>query len=182
MRCVPCVLGVLGWWLLAVSVVLPEPVRAEEEGYVIRCQSKRDRDNYCTADTSGGVRLREILSSSPCVEGDSWGYDKTGIWVRKGCRADFDVPRAYSSGRGWRSQRGYGRFYREGDIANDGSARRVVCEARGVARVVCPVDGLKNVDLVHEISRERCRFNVSWGFDEKSIWVGQRCRAEFLVN
>ena len=37
-------------------------------------------------------------------------------------------------------------------------------------------------DLVYERSRERCRSNVSWGFDDKSIWVDQGCRAEFLVN
>ncbi|MBK6435864.1 MAG: DUF3011 domain-containing protein [Rhodanobacteraceae bacterium] len=86
---------------------------------MIRCQSKRDRDNYCTADTSGGVKMREVLSRAPCVEGDSWGFDKTGIWVRKGCRADFDVPRAYSSGRGWRSQRGYGRNFRDGEQAGE---------------------------------------------------------------
>ena len=176
------ILGVLGWAVVACAIALPEPVRAEEEGYVIRCQSKRDRDNYCTADTSGGVKLRQQLSSSPCVEGDSWGFDKTGIWVRKGCRADFDVPRAYSSGRGWSSQRGYGRYFRDGEQGNDGVAERVVCEARGKLRVVCPVDGLKNVDLVYERSRERCRFNVSWGFDDKAIWVDQGCRAEFLVN
>jgi len=175
-------LSVLALALGAFAGLGAEVVQAAEEGYVIRCQSKRDRDNYCTADTSGGVVLRKTLSSSPCVEGDSWGYDKTGIWVRKGCRADFDVPRAYSSGRGWSSQRGYGRYYRDGNPAQAGGAERVVCEAKGKDRVVCPVDGLRDVDLVYERSRERCRFNVSWGYDDKVIWVDQGCRAEFLVN
>ena len=176
------ILGVVGM-AVVVAIGLVSDVALAEEGYVIRCQSKRDRDNYCTADTSGGVKLRQVLSSSACVEGDSWGYDRTGIWVRKGCRADFDVPRAYSSGRGWSSQRGYGRYFRDGEQGSaDGVAERVLCEARGNNRVVCPVEGLKNADLVYERSRERCRFNVSWGFDEKSIWVDQGCRAEFLVN
>jgi hypothetical protein len=174
-------IGILALSLAALGCALPA-VAVAEEGYVIRCQSRRDRDNYCTADTSGGVTLRKTLSSAPCVEGDSWGHDRTGIWVRKGCRADFDVPRAYSSGRGWSSQRGYGRYYREGSEAKAGGPARVVCESKGSTRVVCPVDGLKNVDLVYERSRERCRFQVSWGFDEKSIWVDQGCRAEFLVN
>lgn len=171
----------VGLFVFGAGLSLPAPTRAEE-GYVIRCQSKRDRDNYCTADTSGGVKLRKVLSSAPCVEGDSWGFDRTGIWVRKGCRADFDVPRAYSTGRGWKSQRGYGRYYRDGEQQGEGVAARVVCEARGQQRVVCPVQDLRNVDLVFERSRERCRFNVSWGFDDKSIWVDQGCRAEFLVN
>lgn len=175
-------IGVLALAWVAVGGALPATVQAAEEGYVIRCESKRERDNYCTADTSGGVVLRRTLSNAPCVEGDSWGFDKTGIWVRKGCRADFDVPRAYSSGRGWSSQRGYGRYYRDGAQAQPGGPERVVCESKGKARVVCPVSDLKTVDLVYERSRERCRFQVSWGFDDKSIWVDQGCRAEFLVN
>jgi hypothetical protein len=155
---------------------------AESEGYVIRCESKRDRDNYCTADTSGGVILRRTLSKADCVQGDSWDFDRTGIWVRKGCRAEFDVPRAYSSGRGWSSQRGYGRRFRDGAPANQTDTARIVCESRGATRVVCPATAIKDVDLVYERSRERCRFNVSWGFDATSIWVEQGCRAEFLVN
>ena len=84
-----------------------------------------------------------------CVESSTHfpaaASDRTGIWVREGCRADFDVPRAYSSGRGWSSQRGYGRYFRDGTQENDGVAERVVCEAKGKARVVCPVEGIKNV-------------------------------------
>ena len=44
------------------------------------------------------------------------------------------------------------------------------------------LDDLKNADLVYERSRERCHFQVSWGFDDKAIWVDNGCRAEFLVN
>lgn len=168
--------------IIATATPVSQPAYAAEEGYVIRCESRRDRDNYCTADTSGGVVLRRTLSNAACIEGKSWGFDKTGIWVREGCRADFDVPRAYSSGRGWSSQRGYGRYYRDGAKAQPGGPERVVCESKGKARIVCPVDGLKTVDLVYERSRDRCRFQVSWGFDDKSIWVDQGCRAEFLVN
>ncbi len=175
------IIGILAWTWGSLAGLGAGSVQAVEEGYVIRCESRRERDNYCTADTSGGVVLRRTLSKSACIEGQSWGFDATGIWVRKGCRADFDVPRAYSSGRGWSSQRGYGRFYRDGQQAAGGSVR-VLCESRGKARVLCPVDGIQDVDLVHERSRERCRYNVSWGFDDKSIWVEQGCRAEFLVN
>lgn len=177
------VLRTLGMSLVILfASAAPTPVLAAEEGYVIRCESNRNRDNYCTADTSGGVILRRTLSKKDCIQGDSWDFDKTGIWVRKGCRAEFDVPRAYSSGRGWSSQRGYGRYFRDGDQANSTDTARIVCESRGKKRVVCPAVAVKNVDLVYERSRERCRFNVSWGFDATSIWVDQGCRGEFLVN
>jgi len=39
--------------------------------------------------TSRGVRLTNQRSGSPCVQGQTWGYDGRGIWVDRGCRADF---------------------------------------------------------------------------------------------
>jgi hypothetical protein len=35
---------------------------------------------------------------SPCVQGKTWGYDRNGIWVDGGCRADFEVGRGAGSG------------------------------------------------------------------------------------
>jgi predicted porin len=43
----------------------------------------------CTADTSAGVVLARTTTGAACVLGQTWGYDATGIWVDKGCRADF---------------------------------------------------------------------------------------------
>jgi len=48
---------------------------------------------YCQADTRGGVQLLKQPSDSACREGYSWGYDRRGIWVDHGCRADFQVGR-----------------------------------------------------------------------------------------
>jgi predicted porin len=44
---------------------------------------------HCAADTSAGVVLTRLTITSPCVLGDSWGYDATGVWVDKSCRAEF---------------------------------------------------------------------------------------------
>ena len=30
-------------------------------------------------------------SGAACQQGYSWGYDRSGIWVDHGCRADFMV-------------------------------------------------------------------------------------------
>jgi len=60
----------------------------------VRCESLQSsgyRRNYCAADTRGGVTLSRRLSDSDCIEGSSWGYDNGGVWVDKGCRADFDL-------------------------------------------------------------------------------------------
>jgi hypothetical protein len=49
--------------------------------------------HYCQADTRGGVQLIKQRSDSSCRQGRSWGFDRRGIWVDHGCRADFQVGR-----------------------------------------------------------------------------------------
>jgi len=57
----------------------------------ITCASDDGRRVFCEADTRGRVRLIRQLSDSPCQEGSTWGYDDRGIWVDRGCRAEFEV-------------------------------------------------------------------------------------------
>lgn len=57
----------------------------------ITCASDDGRLVLCEAETRGGVRLARQLSESPCQEGSTWGYDERGIWVDRGCRAEFEV-------------------------------------------------------------------------------------------
>jgi hypothetical protein len=65
--------------------------RPRPDSGVITCASDDGRRVSCEADTRGGVRLVRQISGSPCQEGSTWGYDKRGIWVDRGCRAEFDV-------------------------------------------------------------------------------------------
>ena len=53
------------------------------------CESINNRINHCNADTSYGVSLLRQLSTNACVRNDSWGFDSKGVWVKKGCRAEF---------------------------------------------------------------------------------------------
>jgi hypothetical protein len=32
-------------------------------------------------------------SGSPCVQGQTWGFNRSQIWVDRGCRADFQLGR-----------------------------------------------------------------------------------------
>ncbi len=57
----------------------------------IRCESKGGSYQVCSADTRGGVRLTQQLSSQGCWQNDTWGYDRNRIWVDRGCRAEFYV-------------------------------------------------------------------------------------------
>ena len=60
---------------------------------VVSCASDDMHRHYCPADTRGGVRLLKQHSDSSCRQGYSWGFDRRGIRVDHGCRADFQVVR-----------------------------------------------------------------------------------------
>jgi len=66
------------------------PMTSSSRATVV-CESQNDVTNHCAADTYYGVALARQLSNSMCVRGETWGYDAKGIWVRKGCRAEFVV-------------------------------------------------------------------------------------------
>jgi ribosomal protein L37AE/L43A len=59
----------------------------------MRCESQDGGRKQCPVDTSRGVGLIEQLSGADCVLNRTWGYDRTGIWVTNGCRAEFAVAR-----------------------------------------------------------------------------------------
>jgi Protein of unknown function (DUF3011) len=61
--------------------------------FTVSCSSDNGRRHYCGVDTKGGVRLIRETGGSACRQGDSWGYDSRGIWVDRGCRAEFEVRR-----------------------------------------------------------------------------------------
>jgi Protein of unknown function (DUF3011) len=70
------------------------------------CSSDDGGKNYCEMELHGAaVQMVRQRSESPCVQGTTWGYDRRGVWVDRGCRADFAVQ---PEGRGdrWRERRG----------------------------------------------------------------------------
>ncbi|HEX4951040.1 MAG TPA: DUF3011 domain-containing protein [Blastocatellia bacterium] len=73
---------------------------ADYQGQTISLASDDNRRHTYPVDTSGGVRLVRQNSGSPCVQGQTWGYNRNEIWVDRGCRADFTVGRAADSSGG----------------------------------------------------------------------------------
>ena len=71
----------------------------------VTCESDYGRQNLCRVDTSGGVRLIRQLSESPCRQGSTWGIRREGIWVSRGCRAQFAIGRDGWDGRDDRNRR-----------------------------------------------------------------------------
>ena len=66
--------------------------RGESENLV--CASGGYRFNSCYPQNPGRITHVELVSQhsrTSCVEGDTWGWDYSRIWVDKGCRAEFRV-------------------------------------------------------------------------------------------
>jgi ribosomal protein L37AE/L43A len=63
--------------------------RTASTGARVTCESVNEATKRCAADTYYGVALARQISNSVCVRGQTWGYDANGIWVSRGCRAEF---------------------------------------------------------------------------------------------
>jgi len=62
----------------------------------LTCSSNDGDYHYCRADTQNQVQLVRQISGSRCEQGYSWGFDPRGIWVDRGCRAQFSYGRAHA--------------------------------------------------------------------------------------
>ncbi len=135
----------------------------------LRIQST-DAHRTCPMDTRGGVQLvRKISRAAACIEGRNWGYNRNGVWVSQGCRAEF--PRvatvATSNSGGY-----YGN--------NHGIGGRLFrCESIDGAPRECAANTRAGVQLVRQLSSAPCIQGRTWGYGRNGIWVSQGCRAEF---
>jgi len=85
-------------WLAPVlclaMVAGPLPARAAQ---TIRCESYNMGYQFCRADTDNRVELVRQISNTECRENRNWGYERNGVWVNRGCGAEFRVGRGGSS-------------------------------------------------------------------------------------
>lgn len=131
------------------------------------CESTDGRRHRCAADTLGQITLgRELARTGTCVQGRTWGADSQGIWVDRGCRAEFLI--ADNNGT-----------YR--DRGPSQAMRTLVCESHGRGRSYCSADTRFGVRLTRQISKTNCSRNHTWGSDAKHVWVSNGCRAEFTL-
>jgi Protein of unknown function (DUF3011) len=156
--------------LLAVVFVGGNISHATPQGDLIYCSSDNGRLNYCAADTRGGVRLVRQRSDSPCVSGRTWGYDRRGIWVDRGCRAEF-VTGENDRGRGYGRGRDRDRF-----------VQTFYCESGDGRRHYCAAGARGEVRLIRQRSGSPCIFGRTWGRDRNGVWVDRGCRADFEVR
>lgn len=61
-------------------------------GGSVTCESDDGRYRHCAANVGRGrVDIERKLSRADCRYGQSWGADRNGVWVDKGCRARFSI-------------------------------------------------------------------------------------------
>ena len=130
----------------------------------IACSSDNGKRHYCDVDTRGGVTMVRQRSDAGCEEGYSWGYDRRGIWVDHGCRADFSIDADY------------------GAPPPVSERLTLACSSDDGHRHYCPADTRRGVRMYHQISSARCTEGYSWGFDRHGVWVDHGCRADFRLH
>src|SRR5271156_5271278 len=103
---------------------------------LITCASNNGKRNFCAiGDPRQSVQMVRQISNSACIQGQTWGNDNRGIWVDRGCRAQFSVIAYGGSGPTWWNSGGG----RPGGRPHDGACfftsanytGNYFCQARG---------------------------------------------------
>ena len=131
----------------------------------INCSSNDGRRNWCAIGNSRDVRLVRQISGSACIQGQTWGTDNRGLWVDRGCRADFAI------GRG-----GYG------PPPGPPPPQIITCSSNDGRRNWCDTGGRRNIQFNRQISGSPCVQGSTWGIDNRGLWVDRGCRAEFRIR
>lgn len=147
------------------------------DGPRITCASDDGYRHYCAADTRYGVRMVNQRSNAACIQGSTWGFDRRGIWVDRGCRADFIVRALVGPGPGPGFIPGP-----PGPPPGPPGPVIINCSSNDGGRVRCPADTRFGVRLVQQRSDAPCIQGRTWGYTPRHIWVDRGCRADFALR
>ena len=131
-----------------------------QRGVELVCKSDNFRYRYCKAKHAGRVRLLERLSEARCRRGRSWGYDRGGVWVDKGCSARFLLQ----------------------PVRQRPVRELVSCESRDYRYRYCKASTRGGVRLAKKLSEAACIEGRTWGYDRGGIWVDDGCAGRFEVG
>jgi hypothetical protein len=148
----------------------------------LECKSENYRRAVCSV---GGpieqLRLTKKKSSSPCIEGTSYGYSDKSVWVDSGCAAQFEVTYRVESAD--QPDPGDDRPWWERLGSSDEEIKKIRCSSENYGRNICVVEGkVRSVDLRQQRSRAGCEEGVSYGYYDDFVWVDKGCEADFEVR
>ncbi len=164
------------------SLTATLPVQAQGNRPV-RCESNNGEFNRCNMPWRDAELVKQE-SKGACIRGHSWGVDRHGLWVDRGCRGLFAAARhGYSDhGRPGYDRPGYEGGWRPGPDWD--RSIRLQCDSNKKRYQMCRVDvGRRGrVQLVRRMSDARCTEGYSWGWNRAGVWVDHGCRGQFLVD
>lgn len=132
-------------------------------GISITCESRDGRYRECRTPIAANARLVQQMSSTPCVEGRTWGRVAGAIWVNNGCRGRFE------QGPVWGGGGGAGSDYNVTCSSEDGRYKTCAWSFR-MGRPV----------LIEQLSHTACIEGRTWGYDRREgLWVDRGCRGRF---
>lgn len=187
--------------LIGLGLLLASAPAVAQRGQLIQCESSNSKFNRCQMPWRD-AELVQQKSSDACIRGQSWGVDRQGLWVDRGCRGVFGEARDDGDRRGYDQRQGddqgpaYGQRQdddqRQGEDQGDGwrpgpgwnRQIRLQCDSHQKSYQMCQVDvGRRGqVRLVQQMSDARCIKGSSWGWNRAGVWVDHGCRAQFVVD
>lgn len=164
-------------FLLAVAACMLWGATSLSAQQIVNCSSDDGHRHYCQVDTHhSDVRLVKQRSDARCEEGSSWGHDRHGIWVDRGCRADFEIVDNHHHDNLGNDG------YQGGDNNRRAGIQAVTCSSDDMNRHYCAADTRGGVRLYKQLSDARCQEGSTWGYDDHGIWVDRGCRADFQTG
>jgi hypothetical protein len=163
--------------LVALSVLSASAPQAQSPpGYsdVVVCSSRNYALTRCDVPWSDARIIRQI-SDAQCVRGSTWGLDRRGLWVDRGCAGRFVAAGGRGpdyGGGGWQPGPGWDQRFQVG------------CSSSGYQYNFCSVDlgGGGHAFLDRQTSSSPCVEGRTWGWNRAGIWVNQGCGGVFGVE
>ena len=167
--------------MVMMSTAQAEPQRGQGgHNDRVECTSNNYRFTRCGADWRKADLVRQT-SETRCIEGQTWGVDRRGLWVDRGCGGIF-VERGRGRGRG---------DYAGGDNSGGWNPGpnwdrdiRLTCQSDDYRYRMCSVDTGRGSDvrIERQISSTACIEGRTWGWNRAGIWVSGGCAAVFRVD
>lgn len=171
-----------GIFFVGAIAVVPTARAARDYGYQgdsVECASRDYRFTRCSTGWRDARIVRQT-SDSRCVRGSTWGVDRQGLWVDRGCAGIFAEAGSGHGGPGYGG--GYGGAWQPGpDWDQD---IRFRCGSVDYGYNYCAVDIGRGgrIYIERQVSKSACVEGRTWGYNRGGVWVDQGCEAEFVVE
>lgn len=161
----------LGIFLISM-VPMSASVQAQGYGDTVSCESRNFNYQSCPVPWRDARIIRQT-SDTACVRGRTWGIDRRGLWVDRGCAGIFAAAGQPGPGPGdWRPGPDWNRRFVIG------------CASDGYNYRFCGVDighgGRAYLD--RQTSSTACIEGRTWGYNRAGVWVNQGCAGTFTID